>query len=97
VPMTYINPLANALPQSFAAQHHLSADKSRLLREQIVPPRTVPERTDQFEHQIESPEEAAPTHEEARQKRQSRGRRQRHAEDEATREDEKSEHIDLRG
>ena len=95
--MTYINPLANALPQSFAAQHHMSADKSRLVREQLVPPRIAPERTDQFEHQVESPEEAAPTHEEARQKRQSRNRRQPHGDDEQTQEKETPEHIDLRG
>ena len=95
--MTYINPLANALPQSFATQHEMSADKTRHMRAQPFVPRGAPAPIDQFEHQVESPEEAAPIHEEARQKRQPRGRRQQHIEEEPTEEDGEPAHIDLKG
>jgi hypothetical protein len=95
--MTYIHPLANALPQSFATQHELSAEKTRQMRAVPIPPRGVAtSQADQFEHQIESSEEAAPVHEEARQKRQSRGRRQRHHEDEPRDEQAEPEHIDVK-
>jgi len=94
--MNYIHPLANALPQSFATQHELSAEKMRQARGMLVPPRTAAPQADQFEHQIESSEEAAAIHEEARQKRQQRGRRQQHHEDEKTEEGGEPSHIDLK-
>jgi len=96
--MTYINPLANALPQSFAAHQELSTDKTRQMREKLLlVPQSAAPQTDQFEHQIENAQEAAPIHEEARQKRQPRGRRQQHLEEEPTEEEAEPAHIDLKG
>ena len=67
--MNYIHPLANALGQSFATQQEMSAEKVRGTRRAAT--RSRASQADQFEHQIESPEEAAAIHEEAR-KRQAR-------------------------
>ena len=94
--MTYIHPLANALSQSFATQHEMSAEKTRQMRAVLTAPPTAAPQADQFEHQIESSEEAGPVHDEARQKRQPRGRRQRHREDESNKEQAEPEHIDLK-
>ena len=94
--MTYINPLASALSHSLTAHHELSSDKTRQLRGRPVAPRGSLAQADQFEHQVESPEEAAAIHEEARKKRQPRGHRQQHLEDEPAEEDQKPEHIDLK-
>jgi hypothetical protein len=92
--MNYIHPLANALGQSIVTQQEMSAEKARRARETRTPSRTP--QADQFEHQIESPEEAAAIHEEARQKRQQRGRRQRHLRDETSDEGKEPAHIDLK-
>ena len=94
--MTYIHPLANALPQSFATQHEMSAEKTRQMRAVLTAPPTAAPQADQFEHQIESSEEAAPVHEEARQKRRPRDRRQRHHEDKSNEEQAAPEHIDVK-
>ncbi len=93
--MTYINPLANALPQSFATQHEMSATKTRQMRGAALIQQGPAAQVDQFEPQVQSTEEAAPIHEEGRQKRQPRGRRQQHLEEEPVEEDEKPEHIDF--
>ena len=94
--MTYINPLAPALSQSFSTQQELSADKIRGQRARQIAPRDVAAQTDQFEHKIESPEQASPIHDEARQKRQSRNRRQRRLHGESTEEHGEPAHIDLK-
>ncbi len=93
--MTYINPLANALPQSFATQQEMSAEKTRRTRPVPTSARSTPQ-TDQFEHQIESPEQAAPIHDEARQNRQQRGSRQRHVQENASEENGEAAHLDLK-
>jgi len=95
--MIYIHPLANALPQSFVTQREMSAEKVRQARGIPTPYRNAASQADQFEHQIESSEQTAAIHEEARQKRQQRGRRQRHHQDETPREGGEQDHIDLKG
>ena len=90
--MTYINPLANALPQSFATQQQLSADKTRQIRKAQVQTRNGAAETDQFEHQVEGAEEVAAIHEEAPNKRDSR-KKKRPAQDPSA--GQEPEHIDL--
>jgi hypothetical protein len=94
--VTYINPLANALPQSLSTQKQLSVDKTREARHsRFQLPSVVAGEADQFEHHVESSEEAAPIHEEARQKRQSRGRGQPRPKEELPKDGDERGHINL--
>jgi hypothetical protein len=90
--MTYINPLANALPQSFATQQQLSAEKTPRTRKPPVQAKTTVPETDQFEHQVESPEEMATIHEEAPRKRDDRKQRRQAEKPDS---EEGADHIDL--
>jgi hypothetical protein len=94
--MTYINPLAISLPQSFVVEHESSTEKTR--QKPATPPasRSAAAQGDHFEHTVESPEGDAPIHEEARQKRQQQGRRRRHHQEEPTEAGTEPAHIDLK-
>lgn len=75
--MTYINPLANSVLQGTQTQQQMSVDKTRQIRREQAAAKDSTTRSDQLEHQVESPEALTEIHDDGNRKPASRNKHQK--------------------